>query len=436
MLTRGRPPLPPPFPPTRRPGTPAVLRREAVSPSAYQQALDGGAEPPRPAASSAVRHWSDFARVHLHPRSAVQVHEADLGPAARPLDRFAAGADLFAALDGNHDLVDRDWRPFVEECDAMQGVQVVATLDDAWGGFASSYLEALRDEHPKSCIWFWALRAPPLPRDSPRQRLANAAQALSRSCLLASVVVPLAVPDAPPLSALGLERASPWHVSGLLSTAMESAALPSRLAAAPGGRPASLADLADGLNISGRQTLVGARMAVGDPALAPKADMLDLGSLHPGGDDDPGIRGRVFGQVVTRRGRVSRDDSVVGGASGSAPRPLVGKPIVRRQANSCIPPSHAARADLPRSYTSSLMFPLLSSFPSLYRDAPAEQAISVRTSLTTDSTVSARVRMLQPQGLRSVAPEEREALGNSLMDIADAYQDGWSSGSDEGDDDL
>ncbi|EQK99327.1 Tubulin FtsZ [Ophiocordyceps sinensis CO18] len=368
-------------------GQPAVHKQETVSPSAYQQSLDAGAEPPRPA-PSAVRYWSDFSRVYLHPRSAVQLYDFELGSAVRPFERFAMGAELFASLDKDHDIVDRDWRPFVEECDAMQGIQVLTTLDDAWGGFSSSYLEALRDEYPKSCIWVWGLQAPLLDvsRHQRQLRLVNTALSLSQSCSMASMVVPLAVPDAHASPPLALDRRSPWHVSGLLSTAMESAALLSRLVALPGHRPTSLSDVAEGLNASGRQTLVNASMGVGARALDPDAEMMDCGLLHPGCGNAHGRRGRAFfGQICN----------------------------------------------------SPLLFPLLSSFPPLYPNISAEgAAIPVRAVLSTDSSMSGRVKMLQSQTCRLVTVEDRETLSSGLMDIADAYQHGWSSGSDEGDDDI
>lgn len=37
--------------------------------------------------------------------------------------------------------------------------------------------------------------------------------------------------------------------------------------------------------------------------------------------------------------------------------------------------------------------------------------------------------------LRSFGLDEREALGAELADMADEYHEGWSSGSDDGDDD-
>lgn len=75
-----------------------------------------------------------------------------------PFERHATGEELFADLDREHDLLDRDLRPFAEEADHMQGVQVFAGLEDAWGGFAGRYLERIRDEYGKVGVWVWGLQ--------------------------------------------------------------------------------------------------------------------------------------------------------------------------------------------------------------------------------------------------------------------------------------
>ena len=103
-----------------------------------------------------MRFWSDFSRVYYHPRSVVPISEYELGSALVPFERFATGDELFADLDREHDLLDRDLRPFVEEADQIQGIQVFTGTDDAWGGFAARYLERLRDEYGKSPVWVWA----------------------------------------------------------------------------------------------------------------------------------------------------------------------------------------------------------------------------------------------------------------------------------------
>ena len=45
----------------------------------------------------------------------------------------------------------------MEECDGLQGLQVVTGVDDAWGGWAARWMERLRDEFRKSGIWVWGV---------------------------------------------------------------------------------------------------------------------------------------------------------------------------------------------------------------------------------------------------------------------------------------
>ena len=103
-----------------------------------------------------VRYWSDFNRVYYHPRSINQLNEYELDSSLTPFETWEAGEELFGALDKEHDLLDRDVRPFVEECDQLQGLQIMSGISDAWGGFAARYLERLRDEYGKTGLWVWA----------------------------------------------------------------------------------------------------------------------------------------------------------------------------------------------------------------------------------------------------------------------------------------
>lgn len=138
-------------------GQAVVQKAEPIEPSAYQKSLDAGLEPPQLTTDS-VRYWSDFNRVFYHPRSIVQLNEYDLNSSIAPFERWDSGEELFAELDKEHDLLDRDMRPFAEEADHMQGIQIMTTVDDAWGGFASRYIERLRDEYGKTTVWVWGLQ--------------------------------------------------------------------------------------------------------------------------------------------------------------------------------------------------------------------------------------------------------------------------------------
>lgn len=74
-----------------------------------------------------------------------------------PFEDWAVGEDLFNTIDREHDLLDRDFRAFAEECDQLKGIQIFTGADDAWAGFAARYIDRLRDEFGKKNIWTWAL---------------------------------------------------------------------------------------------------------------------------------------------------------------------------------------------------------------------------------------------------------------------------------------
>ncbi|KAI9167323.1 Protein DML1 [Paramyrothecium foliicola] len=385
-------------------GPSAVHKQDPLAMSAYQQSLDAGSAPPQ-LTTSTVRYWSDFSRVYYHPRSLVQLYDFELNSTIMPFERFEMGAELFRSLDREHDIVDRDWRPFVEECDQMQGMQVFTTIDDAWGGFASSYLEALRDEYPKSCIWVWGLQAPFLDaaRDKRQLRLTNTAHSLSRTREQASMVVPLAIPEDSLPSSLSADIRSPWHTSALFAAAAETASLPSRLASRSGLQMTSLADMAESLNTTGNLTVANLKMTVNSRE---ENDGLDIDFSQTGRirlkatERDP----HVFGSVNFFRGSspaAEADDET----EEDTKRPVIGNTVTR-------------------------------SYPHIYANAPEKDSVSLQTRLSTDDSIAARVKALRTQVTWSVGLDDREALSNDLSELAEAYVDDWYSGSDEDDDDL
>jgi len=62
-------------------------------------------------------------------------------------------------------------------------------------------------------------------------------------------------------------------------------------------------------------------------------------------------------------------------------------------------------------------------------------SLGASTSLSTDTTVALRVKSLQQIVDKAIGTDEREALSNSLGEIAEGYEEGWDSGSDSDDDD-
>jgi Tubulin domain len=139
-----------------RNGPTVVQRQAAIERNSYQQSLEEGSIPPELTTES-VRYWSDFNRVYFHPRSIVQLNEYELGSSLMPFEKWNMGEELFGSLDKEHDVLDRDFRPFAEEADQMQAIQLMTSSDDAWGGFASRYMDRLRDEYGKTTVWVWGV---------------------------------------------------------------------------------------------------------------------------------------------------------------------------------------------------------------------------------------------------------------------------------------
>lgn len=91
--------------------------------------------------------------------------------------------------------------------------------------------------------------------------MSNTARSISKVSSEASVFIPLTFPSKPLPSYVSIDSHSPWHVSALFSTAMESMTLPSRLRNNNGKRE-SLDDLAASLNVNGNQNIAKLQMSI------------------------------------------------------------------------------------------------------------------------------------------------------------------------------
>ena len=91
-------------------------------------------------------------------------------------------------------------------------------------------------------------------------KLSNTARSISEIASQASLFIPITIPSTLP-SYVTLDPVSQWHVSGLLSTALESMTLPSRLKQQHESRE-NLDQLASALNINGNQNIAKLRMSI------------------------------------------------------------------------------------------------------------------------------------------------------------------------------
>lgn len=150
-------------------------------------------------------------------------------------------------------------------------------------------------------------------------RLLNKAKALAEVYTQVDTAVPLSIPS-PTHPSYTLDPTSKWHFSALLSTALESATLPTRLRASP----ASLSDLSTALNVQGHHTISRLRMGIGAGRGAKGAvdDVLDVDLFDLTGEARSRKKEYVsssYGRVLSQRGEQS--DLVYESLFGDPPHP-------------------------------------------------------------------------------------------------------------------
>lgn len=295
-------------------------------------------------------------------------------------------------------------------------------------------------------------------------------------------MIPLAAPSMPLKSVLPntFDPSSAWHTSALLATAIESATLPSRLRKLGSGTAGqagdSMAYLTELLNATGKQTIANLQMSVVQPWKQVKEDARARREAAGFDEDDygdgsGGNASKMDGDLQLPIDFAPQDESVVvagrvgRGRRGKKPR-MFGQAVVTRAtpgdgddgddeydeeggddrergaALDRREMMHRRFALKPVSqrYIVSLGFPLLDSFPFIYQQtSDSTTSIPVTTALATDRAVADRIQSLRTTvtvgAPWAIGLEDREALGNDLAGMADAYHDGWSSGSDDDDDD-
>lgn len=432
-----------------------TIKQQPIRPIHYQRDLDAGL-PTTQLRSSEVRYWSDFNRVFFHPRSIVQLNEYTLNDTIRPFENWAAGIDLWHDTDKQSaGLLDRDVRLFAEECDSLQGFQVLSGIDDAWGGWCSRYIDALRDEFGKKSMWLWGLQDDAeLQREKRIAAKANVARTLCATTDLVSATISLSargeqLPDYVKL------KSTEWHRTGLLATAFESVTIPIRLRQ-EAGRGSSMAHFEQVLNgdenrshwelgfkadQSRKIPIIANGFATAPNTAEDEADVDELipidvdltdsvSALLPNTitrSSDKTRHKHVFAQVATHRtsDRISRNTTEYARLDQEV--------LLRKRYNE---EAIVERFHVP------LAFPRLDAYPSdlfnLSNTAdPDERKINLWAALTTSSSVKTNtfsLRDLVTRHNRVVPLDEREDIYDGLTGVGDHYNYGWDSGS-EGEDD-
>jgi hypothetical protein len=410
-------------------GSTSTQQQQLIEPSRYQTLLDQGL-PTYQLRASDVKYWSDFNRVFYHPRSAIQLNEYELNSQLMPFENWSAGEDLFRDLDREFDLLDRDVRPFAEECDQLQGIQMLTSTDDAWGGFAARYMDSLRDEYGKTSIWVWGSEnTTRLPRQETILRASNTALSMSAFGQQASAYIRMATAPTARPSYLNMSSTSEWMTSALQCVAFESVTLPGRLMQ-DSANIISLSFLESVLNTNGSQNIHDLQFSQapepavnGSHVVSGEDDELHEGShvsqldisLTPGVTESNNS-GHVFSQTEVARTRYQ--DS---------------------QASSALPDDRSRQRQndetIVEKFKTRLTFPLLDSFPeSLFRSRVPRQ-LEVVAALRCSSSMKNRILQLRDMSRMALSSDDRENIYNDLSGLANNYNFGWDEDLDTDEDD-
>ncbi|KAJ7046455.1 Misato segment II tubulin-like domain-containing protein [Mycena alexandri] len=226
-------------------GNPVEYKQEPVRQSQYQtdmEELDVKLQD--------VRYWSDFNRLYFVPRTVQKV--PDVPEWADAEGNWTGGHEMFTRYDEDTGLMEGPLRLFLEECETIQGIQLIHDTA-TFGSFVNSLLTSLRDDFGKLPLLSWPLLSDATPFsksvDTRRhaRKLINDALTLRSLSELSSISVPIQSPttwtdEVFSNTYIHSNRAHAFHTSAILSAHIETATLPLR----------SSATKADIQNFSGR----------------------------------------------------------------------------------------------------------------------------------------------------------------------------------------
>ncbi|XP_045231198.2 protein misato homolog 1 isoform X1 [Macaca fascicularis] len=210
---------------------------------------------------ASIRVWSDFLRVHLHPRSICMIQKYNHDGEAGRLEAFGQGESVLKEPKYQEELEDR-LHFYVEECDYLQGFQILCDLHDGFSGVGAKAAELLQDEYSGQGIITWGLLPGPYHRGEAQRniyRLLNTAFGLVHLTAHSSLVCPLSLGGSlglrpePPVNFpyLHYDATLPFHCSAILATALDTVTVPYRLCSSP----VSMVHLADMLSFCGKKVV-------------------------------------------------------------------------------------------------------------------------------------------------------------------------------------
>ncbi|XP_031495031.1 uncharacterized protein LOC116260726 [Nymphaea colorata] len=179
-----------------------------------------------------VQFWTDFAKVHYHPRSLYEL--TGLWSDKQEFNNFGSGRDVFSrSLHGEE--MSESLRFFVEECDHIQGFQFIVDDSGGFSNVATDFLENISDEYTSTPVLLYAARGPGnytniLGQHARTLRALHDSVSFSRLSSFCKLMVPIGLPSLSKVSAhLCVDDEMPFHSSAVYAAGLHSISLPFRM---------------------------------------------------------------------------------------------------------------------------------------------------------------------------------------------------------------
>lgn len=204
-----------------------------------------------------VSVWSDFLKVHIHPKSTHIINEYTKDSEIDKFDIFGCGKSVLSNYETRSEMEDRI-HFFTEECDSLQGFHILVDTFDGFGGLGAGLLEYLRDEFDTKSLMTFGLTPADLPDSTPHERanrILNSAITYNSCSTYSSLFTPLSLASTlwkkmgPLVTFPYLDYKSiPYHTSSILAASLDTMSLPYRSTG-----HMDLRDLTDSLNSLGKK---------------------------------------------------------------------------------------------------------------------------------------------------------------------------------------
>lgn len=181
-----------------------------------------------------VQCWTDFSKVHYHPQSLYEL--SGLWMDAQEFNNYGSGKDVFSEGIRGEEMNDRI-RFFVEECDHIQGIQVLVDDSGGFSSVAADLLQSIADDYANTPVLLYSVRDPGSYIRYKGQKMnisrdLHDAVSFARLSSFCKLIVPVGLPflsGGKASTYLHVNGEKPYHCSAVYAAALHSLSLPFRM---------------------------------------------------------------------------------------------------------------------------------------------------------------------------------------------------------------